>query len=305
MNLLLLGNFGWNVLGHQPETAQKEPGGLALTIQAISSVLSGEDRLFPISQIEENQFEYAISQLSRLPNVNISGIRPSASKNYLRWIYGSDNYLKKTELESSLPSAEYSYTFPESVEGILVSFYSGNEWDQVNLSKLKTTCPKSILHVDMNRAIYFWVKSGNTKNHLEQKLTEIFSQATSIQISQVDLQLLMMKTELTEKEIVKKAIVEGQVSFFIITKQQRGLTVYEKEFPLAIKTHVMRPKAVYDPLFSYGSGDVFSGVFLVELIKTEGLKPAIMKAMKMAELAASKKTFSAKTEHLRINGAMI
>lgn len=306
MKIVVIGQFCHDCYGSIETQLIQEPGGILYALYALSSVTKKDDIIYPVFPIDKKIALDLTSNNSLLPNIDWRFVYPTEDKNTS--ILVSTNSQNEMEFKAIhvLNEPIKPNQLPEvDADIVYLNFQTGFEIKTDDLEILRKKYPGAYIHIDIHLLAKRIAQShkGNQVNAVSD-LQKIFSAADSVQMNQQELLGLIYASGLTEKELVKKALLDGSVKAFIITKGERGVVCYEKLLN-KIETHVLRPTQTISTENTIGCGDVLGAVMTYELQKTKGFRSALTRGMRLAELAASKKGFQAKVEHVRINGALM
>lgn len=305
-SIIVLGHFCWDGFQKEDGSASFEPGGIAWSLYALSSVMEKNDRIFPVFPAHENEIEPVKAELTQLPSLVSDGIYQSEIKNVRVLVNqkagGELSYLLVQSSEQSISMNHLPDCEPAAV---YINFHTGFELSFSELKKIRQKYPSAFFHVNLHiKAEQLFAEFRNNPEGMKAGLSELFGQINSLHVTQRELQMLFMAAGLTEKGILKLAMIEGKVDFFLINKGDRGVVAWEKVLN-SINSHIFRPFSSTENSSSVGCGDILGSVYTYQMIKTKSLKLSLQKAMKLAELAAGKTGFARKAEHMRINGALL
>lgn len=303
---IVLGHFCWDGFQKQDGSANFEPGGIAWSLYALSSVMEKHDRIYPVFPVEADSIETVKAELNQLPSLVTDGIYPSEEKNdRVLVIQKPEENPQYLSVQSSEHSISLSFLPEIEPDAIYIVFQTGHDLKLSDLELIRKKYPAAFIHVDLNRkADLLFTGYRNNPEGMKDELTRLFSQINSVQVNQREMQMLFLAAGLTEKGILKLAMVDGKVDFFLITKGERGVVAWEKVVN-SINSHILRPISRVEKASSAGSGTILGSVYTYQMIKSKSLKLSLQKAMKLAELAAGKTGFARKVEHMRINGALL
>lgn len=306
MKIVVIGQFCHDCYGSIETQLQREPGGILYAIYALSSVVQKDDIIYPVFPIAEGSEADLKSNNSLLPNVDWQYVYPTKEKNTAILI--TVNSQQETEFKAIhvLNEPTKPNQLPDvDADIVYLNFQTGYEIKIEDLTFLKEKYPNAYIHIDVHLLAkrIAQTQKGNAEKAVSD-LQKLFSVCDSVQMNQQELLGLIYASGLTEKDLVKMALLDNQIKAFIITKAERGVVCYEKLLN-KIETHILRPTQIIQTENSIGCGDVLGSVMTYELQKTKGFRSALTRGMRLAELTATKKGFQAKVEHVRINGALL
>ncbi|MCA0444829.1 MAG: PfkB family carbohydrate kinase [Bacteroidetes bacterium] len=305
-SIIVLGHFCWDGFQNQDGSVNFEPGGIAWSLYALSSVMEKQDRIFPVFPVEADSIETVKAELKQLPFLVTDGIYQSDEKNdRVQVIQKAGGELSYLLVQSSEQSISMNHLPDLEPAAVYVNFHTGYDLQFSDLKLIRQKYPSAFIHVNLHvKAERLFTDFRNNPDGMKAELSELFSQINSVQVTQREMQMLFLAAGLTEKGILKLAMIDGKVDFVLINKGDRGVVAWEKVLN-SINSHILRPFSQTENPSSVGCGDILGSVYTYQMIKTKSLKLSLQKAMKLAELAAGKTGFARKVEHMRINGALL
>ncbi|MCK6601933.1 MAG: PfkB family carbohydrate kinase [Bacteroidetes bacterium] len=302
--ILVLGHFCWDGLESDAGSLKYEPGGIAYSLFALSSVMETGDRMIPVFPVEKDSYQTVLQELARLPHADPSGIYPSEEKNdRVRVIYRPDEDPGYESIHSSEQPINLNHLPETEPDAVYINFQTGFDLKIQDLAALRSRYPKAFIHLDLHvRTDRLFASFKNNPAGLQLELKQVFGFVDSVQVNQRELQMLFLGSGTTEKGLLKMAFFEGQVRFFLITKGSRGVVAWEKVLT-TIHSHILRPEQVVENGYAVGCGDILGSVYTHQMIRTQSLKKSLSTAMRLAGQAAKKQGFSGKADYLLVNGA--
>lgn len=306
MKIIVVGQFCWYGYGSVETELRQEPGGIIYPLYALSSVAKKGDIIYPVFPIEKEILSELQSENNQLLYLDWSYLFESNGK-LSKWLV-SENSDQEVEFKTiSLLSDKITEEKIPSVNAdlVYVNFQSGNDIKTDDLKFLKLKNPNAHIHIDINRfAKQLIVSNKNNHDVVKQELGKLFSVSDTVQMGNHELLGLVYGTGLTEKELVKMALVDYNTKAILIPKGKRGVVCYERDIN-TIQTHIF--KTIYNTtdMKAIGDSDILGSVFAYDLVKNQGIRSAIIKGIRLAEIAAAKLGFQAKAEHIRLNGPQL
>jgi len=302
--ILVLGHFCWDGLESDAGSLKYEPGGIAYSLFALSSVMEAGDRLIPVFPVEKDSHQTVLQELARLPHADPAGIYPSEERNdRVRVIYRPDEDPDYESIHSSEQPINLNHLPETEPDAVYINFQTGYDLKTPDLASLRDRYPNAFIHLDLHvRTDRLFALFRGNQAGLQQELRQVFGSVDSVQVNQRELQMLFLSSGTTEKGLLKMAMAEGRVRFFLITKGSRGVVAWEKVLT-TIHSHILRPEQVVENGFAVGCGDILGSVYTHQMIRTQSLKKSLSTAMRLAGQAATKPGFSGKAHYLILNGA--
>ncbi|MCW8803763.1 MAG: PfkB family carbohydrate kinase [Ignavibacteriaceae bacterium] len=286
MNFLVIGHSVVDRIIDKNRISIK-PGGIYYTIISLLSQLKPVDKLYLCSDLDkENEilFKDAYDRIEKEFLVYVESIPK------VELVVNNASERKETYSQIaqnlSLPAGDLN-----RFDGILINMISGYD---ISLDQFKK------LRKNFNRLIYFDVhtfsRGMDEKGHrIFRRINDFNEWAVSIDVLQAnELELSTLSDQKEEAIIIEKLFSYG-IRQIIITRAERGATVFFRENDLINKIHnnALQVKASN----KVGCGDVFGAVYFYHYIKNKNVLLALEQANLFAGIAT---TYSETKEFLNL-----
>jgi hypothetical protein len=276
MNFLIIGHSVVDKIFRKEKIFVK-PGGIFYSVISFLSLVHPEDKLYLCTSFDRENFYLFRDVYEKVePDFLISA-----------------DYISKVELIVDLigerkerySAVSESLTLPTDnlnrFDGIMVNMISGYDISIYQLKQLRENY-KGIIYFDVH----------TLSRGVDQNLNRIFKPirnfkiwAKCIDILQAnESELLTLSEETDETKIVEELFSYG-VNQIIVTKAERGATVYNKENDFARKIH--SDALHFQGNNNVGCGDVFGAAYFYNYIKNKNVTLALEKANLFAGLATT------------------
>jgi len=276
MNFLVIGHSVVDKIIDRKGTKTK-PGGIFYSVISLLSQLEKKDRLFLCSAIDkssEKLFEdyyklldkKFISEVDTIPRVEL--VIESDGERKEKYSQISQNL--------SVPVGSLS-----QFKGILINMITGYD---IYLNQIKQ------IRKNFNGLIYFDVHTlsrGIDKNLSRnfRKIENFREWASSINILQANESEILTLSDNNDERLIVEELLSFQIEQIIITRAERGATVYYKEDGITKSIH--QEALRINIKNKIGCGDVFGAVYFYNYMKNKNLFLALERANLFAGIAAT------------------
>jgi sugar/nucleoside kinase (ribokinase family) len=246
----------------------KKPGGIYYSVISILSQLGKNDKLFLCSAIDERSkslFKEIYDQVDKKYLQNVDSI-PEVE-------LVIEETGERKEKYSAIPG---NLILPmddlNQFDGILMNMISGYDISLTQLQQIRKNF-SGLIYFDVH-TLSRGVDEGLKRNF---RLIENFNKwAACIDILQTnERELLTLSKKNAEMDIIEELLVSG-IKQIIITRAEKGASVYLKENDVIIKYHEDAIKVKL--INKVGCGDVFGAVYFYDIIKNKNVTLALKNA---------------------------
>jgi sugar/nucleoside kinase (ribokinase family) len=286
MNILVIGHSVVDKILDKGNVSIK-PGGIFYTVASLLSQLQNEDKIYLCSEIDEAN-ENLFRKFYNL-----------VDKEYLNFVDSIprvdlviDNVEERKETYSQI--SKY-LTLPDKnlnrFDGILINMISGYDISVAQLEKLRN---------NYHGLIYFDVHTlsrgiDKNLNRIFRRIENFNNWAECIDILQAnESELLTLSDKEDEDQIIEELFSFG-IKLIIITRAERGATVYSREDGISNSFHkdALKIKLIN----KVGCGDVFGAVYFHNYIKNKNVTLALEQANLFAGISS---TYSNVNDYLNL-----
>lgn len=291
MKITVVGHFCLDIFHGAGGVEEKHLGGIFHSVAALANLASDRDTIFPVFGIGETEFEEVKTALSQYKNIDLSGIFQFA---------GGSNYVHYFDDGSNECTLNISKPIPLShiknfldVDGIYINMLSGNDItvDTIDEIRLDVRGKKVPIHLDVH-SLTLSVNEDGTRNRKPMTDWRRWCFMTdSVQMNEEEAK--GMSVEHFNDELLAKQMIPLMVKAFVITRGEKGATVYQEDHKHLYTTEITNDLNP-DPVSTIGSGDIFGASLFYSYLK----KKNYIDAAKFAQSATALSTkFSLSEKH--------
>lgn len=276
MNLLLTGHAVADKIIDINHTSE-QPGGIFYSVVGFISQMSEEDQLYLCSTFDKQHKNLFDEALRYVRNDFVKLVDSIPQVELLVNKKG-----ERDEKYSSVPSNLDVPLFGlDKFDGILINMVSGND---LSLTQIKQ------LRKNYNGLIYFDVHTfsrgvGKNFERYFRRINDFNEWAECIDILQAnESELKTLSDQKSEEKIIENLFLYG-IKQVIITRSERGATVFIKEKDSTKKIH--RDAINIKSINKVGCGDIFGAVYFYNYIKNKNINAALERANLFAGVATS------------------
>ncbi len=286
MNILVIGHPCFDSIQKPDGNETHSYGGIYYSVATLASLAGDRTRILPVFPLGHREYDRYVQDLSKYPTIDTAGVYPhDGPSNEVRLVYSDTN--RRVECSRNIfPSTPFSkiHPFLSRVDGILVNMISGFDIELETLDHIRMNVrDRNIpIHLDLHS-----LTLGIDENH--QRFRRPLSvwrrwcfMVETIQMNEEEAAGLT-PDHLDEMNLTLQLLALGGRSF-IVTRAERGATVYHQEHKHVKRHDLPRPSVskVVDPT---GSGDVFGAAFIYRYFQARDALEAAAFANEVAGLS--------------------
>jgi len=267
MNFLIIGHSVVDKITRQGKTSIK-PGGVFYSVISFLSQIGVDDKLFLCSAIEKKSESLFKEIYNRVDN------------NYLQYVDSIpevelkvDETGERNEKYSQIPCNLIFPTFNlNQFDGILINMITGFDISLAQLQEIRKNY-QGFIYFDVHT-----LSRGVDKNFNRsfRRINEFNEWSECIDILQTnEKELLTLSEKNDETEIIDGLLSTG-VQQIIITRAERGVTIYFREDKLA--KSINKESLKLNSVNKIGCGDVFGSVYFYNYVRKKNIVLALDKA---------------------------
>lgn len=279
MKLTIIGHMCFDVFHRVDGTEERAPGGIYHAVAAMANLAADRDTIYPVFGVGAKDIDQVRSLFTQYKNIDISGIYSFTGET------NTVHYFDDAPNERSLniaPPIPFSAIKPFlNVDGVYVNMISGkdiviNTLDEI---RLEIRGKRTALHLDMH-CLTLAVNPDGTRVFKEMADWRRWCFMTdSVQMNEEEAKEISV--EQFNDELLAKQMIPLMVKAFIITRGDRGATLYQEQHKQL--SAVSLADDVREPAVStLGSGDIFGVAFLYFFLKKKNYAEAAALAQKTA-----------------------
>ncbi|MBS1515066.1 MAG: carbohydrate kinase family protein [Bacteroidetes bacterium] len=300
MNYLVIGEPCVDVIHKINNEILHSYGGILYSLITMSVLAGKDDKVIPVMNLGEDEYENITGILKNYPNVDISGIQkcshPTRKVNLYYNLYNTD---KKARLEQSTePTYEITFdwikNFLPQADAILINMISGVDVSLDTLKKVREEFKKYI-HIDIHNIVMAMDEEGHRFHKSIPDWKEWTANSDTVQMNEFEAATLT-EDKKKEYEIAEQILLNSanEIKGLIITRGKfgvSGFTKKEKNFGgekfLDIDKHDLN--SIENPHFkdSTGCGDVFAASFTIDYSQSGDFEKALHFANRKASYKSS------------------
>jgi hypothetical protein len=275
-------------------------GGILYSVISLSVLSDNQDKIIPVFNIGNDEYDNVIKLLGSYPNISIEGISsvddPTRRVNLY---YNLFNTGKTEKLETSTPPVreiEYQWigNFIKDADAILINMISGVDIDLVTFKKIRENFP-GFIHIDIHNLVMKRSEDGSRYHVYPGDWLQWCTNSDTVQMNEYEAKTIGAKLK-NEYRIAEEILINSNagVKGIIITKGIDGVTGFtkkEKFFDGNTFYDLDRYDlgAVENPNFldSTGCGDVFASAFVRDFSSNKDFNKSLHFANRIASLKSS------------------
>lgn len=267
MNILVIGHSVVDKIIDNGITSIK-PGGIFYTLISFLSKIKKGDKLFLCSEIDE-KFESLFIDI--YDKVEKEYVKKTESIPKVELIINNNGERKETYSHIS-----QNLTIPKDnlkrFDGILINMISGYDISLTQLEHIRKNY-NGLIYLDvhtMSRGV------DKTFQRTFRRIVDFDLWAKCIDILQVNEFELLTLSDKKEETLIIEELFSFAISQIIVTRAERGATVYFKDKGMTNKIHKDAVKVI--PINKIGCGDVFGAVYFYNYIRNKNILSALEEA---------------------------
>ncbi len=296
MKITVIGHFCVDVFHHSDGTEERKFGGIFHSAAALANLAADRDTIYPVFGVGEAEFKEVRTILSQYKNIDPSGIFqfPEESNN----VHYFDDNPNECSAKVSKPIPFQHIKKFLNVDGVYVNMISGNDItvETIDEIRLEIRGKKIPLHLDMHCLTLAVNEDGTRVRKPMEEWRRWCFMTDSVQMN--DEEAAEMSVEHFNDELLAKQMMPLMVKAFVITRGDKGATLYQEEHKLLLTTEIVSEKNS-EPVSTIGSGDIFGVSFLYFYLKKKNYTEAATCAQKTAA-HSTKFSLTDKHQQLRV-----
>lgn len=295
MKITVIGHFCLDIFHRLDGTEERKLGGIFHSLAALANLVGDRDTIFPVFGIGETEFTEVKKVISQYKNIDDSGIfQFPGESNYIHYFDDRPN-------ECSLNIAK-PIPFPHikkflNVDGVYINMLSGKDItvDTIDEIRLEVRGKKTPIHLDLH-CLTLRVNDDGTRfrNPMADWRRWCFMM-DSVQMN--DEEAAGISVEHFNDELLAKQMIPLMVKAFIITRAEKGATLFQEEHKQLLQTEIAHETNL-NPVSTIGSGDIFGASLLYAYLKKKNYFEAAEFAQKCSA-HSTKFTLSEKHAQLK------
>ncbi|MFA6540907.1 MAG: carbohydrate kinase family protein [Bacteroidota bacterium] len=291
MKITLIGHLCIDVFHQADGTEVQEFGGIYHAVAAMANLASDRDALYPVFGVGADHFERVMAAFSVYKNVNTNGIfRFEGETNSIHY-YADGSGERSVAVAKPIEFSRIKNSL--SVDGVYINMISGNDItvDTIDEIRLEVRAKKVPIHLDMH-CLTMQVNPDGTRLHTPLPDWRRWCFMTdSVQMNETEAAII--SAEKFSNELLAKQMIPLMVKAFVITRGDKGCTLYQAEHKQLLQNDFPGEK-IEEPESVIGSGDIFGASFLLSYIKKKTYGEAARFAVKAAGVSTQ---FSVREKH--------
>ena len=295
MKLTVIGHFCMDVFHRADGTEEKKFGGIFHSAAALANLASDRDTVYPVFGVGETEYKEVRSLLSQYKNIDPAGIfQFSEESNTVHYFDDSPNECS-VKVSKPIPFSHIKKFL--NVDAVYVNMISGNDItvDTLDEIRLEIRGKKIPLHLDMHCLTLSVNEDGTRVRKPMADWRRWCFMTDSVQMNEEEASELSI--EQLNNELLAKHMLPLMVKAFVITRGEKGATMYQEEHKVLLTTEIAFEKN-NEPVSTIGSGDIFGVSFLYFYLKKKNYIDAATYAQKIAS-HSTKFSLTEKHQQLR------
>ncbi len=294
MKITVIGHFCLDIFHRVDGTEEKKLGGIFHSLSAMANLVSERDTIFPVFGVGETEVEEMKSVLSQYKNIDSSGIfQFPGESNYIHY-YDDNPNERSLNISKPIPFSHIKKFL--DVDGIYINMVSGNDMtvDTIDEIRLEVRGKKTPIHFDLHCLTLNVNDDGSRVRKPMVDWRRWCFMTDSVQLNEDE--AVGISVEHFNDTLLAKQMIPLMVKAFIITRGEKGATMYQEEHKHLLTTEIAN-ETNSNPVSTIGSGDIFGAAFLYSYLK----KKNYIEAATFAQQASAHSTkFSLTEKHQQL-----
>jgi len=300
MNYLVIGEPCVDVIHKMNNEILHSYGGILYSLITMSVLAKRDDKVIPVMNLGEDEYENITNILKKYPNIDLSGIQkcahPTRKVNLYYNLYNED---KRARLEQSTePTYEITFdwikNFLPQADAVLINMVSGVDISLDTLKKIREAY-KGFIHIDIHNIVMDMDEEGHRTHRSIPDWKDWTTNSDTVQMNEFEAATLTIDKK-NEYEVAEEILISNNspVKGLVITRGKfgvSGFTKKEKKFGTEkfwdIDKHDLN--SIENPHFkdSTGCGDVFAASFTIDYSQSHDFEKAVHFANRKASYKSS------------------
>lgn len=300
MNFIVIGEPCVDVVKKVNGETFNSYGGILYSVITLSILSGKNDRVIPVMNIGDDEFDNITGILKKYPNISLAGIQKVSHPTRRVFLdYNLYNTDRKARFEYSTdPTYAISFDFIKQFLGdtdaILVNMVSGVDISLETYSRIREEY-KGFIHIDIHNLVMKTNPDGTREHTTLPGWLNWCTNADTVQMNEFEVAVLSNEKR-KEYQVAEDILINSgkDVKGLIVTKGVSGVSGYtkkEKSFGNERFTDIDKQdiSAVENPRFmdSTGCGDVFASAFTFDYANNKDFIKSIHYANRMASYKTS------------------
>ncbi len=283
MKITVVGHFCIDIFHHADGSEEKQPGGIFHSVAALANLASDRDMIMPVFGIGETEYEEVKSALSQYRNIDLSGIFQFAGGSNNVHYYADGSGERTLNISKPIPLSHIKNFL--NVDGVIINMISGQDItvDTIDEIRLVVRGEKVPIHLDIHSLTLTVNKDGTRTRKPMADWRRWCFMTDSVQMNEEEAK--GMSVEHFNDELLAKQMIPLMVKAFVITRGEKGSTVYQEDHKHLYTTEITNDLNP-EPVSTIGSGDIFGSSFFYHYLK----KNNYIDAAKFAQSATAHST---------------
>ena len=272
MDILIIGHSVEDHIFFRNQLQERKPGGIFYSATAFRAFAEPEDELFLVTLTEDNNY-HLFENIYKQVNLQYSSRVKAIPKNHLMVFDDKERHEKYEFITEKIDIKVKDFS---RFSGIYVNMITGFDvsLDDVKYLKENFSGPMFIDVHTLSRGI----EPNYARNF--RRIPDFDERAKAFDIIQVNENELLTLSDMSEEAEIAEHLFSLGVSVLIITKGEKGVTLYS--FIDGLKQRFSLHAVKVNTLNRIGCGDMFGSVFFYYYLKTKDL----IKSLELANTAA-------------------
>ncbi len=295
MKITVIGHFCLDVFHRLDGSEEKIFGGIYHSLAALANLASDRDTIFPVFGVGETEIKEVSSTLAQYKNIDVSGIFEFPGESNCVHYFDDNPNECSVNIAKPIPFAHIKKFL--NVDGIYINMLSGRDItvDTIDEIRLEVRGKKTPIHLDMH-CLTLAVNVDGTRVRTPMADWRRWCFMTdSVQMNEQE--AVGISVEHFNDELLAKQMIPLMVKAFIITRAEKGATLFQEEHKQLLKTDIANETNPH-PVSTIGSGDIFGVSLLYAYLKKKNYFEATTFAQKCSEYSV-KFTLSEKHAQLK------
>jgi hypothetical protein len=298
MNYLVIGEPCKDTINKTDNTVISNFGGIMYSIISMAVLADPRDKIIPIMNLGEDEYDNLIDILKKYPNIDLSGInKVSDPVRVVNLFYNVNDINARIEYSTApVRPVEFSWitNFLKDADAVLVNMISGMDITIKTFKELCSVFP-GFIHIDIHNLVMMHKPSGERIHKPIENWSEWCSLSDTVQMNELEITNLTSEN-LKEYQIAEKILTGSsrKVKGLIVTRGTKGVT----GFTLEVKNYkdekyfdIQRQdlNSIENPIYidATGCGDVFASAFTLDYSKKRDFAKGLHYANRIASYKSS------------------